>query len=191
MIVSGDLAPGAAISDKHLAARLGVSRTPVREALRQLADEGLVVVWPRAATRIAPVDHDALPAIYDLIGALLAVAITHGAAMLPTVAGDLKKLRANGGLEHQYRLAGLLAESAQIPLLARALSAPASHARRAETLLGSDVPAQVRRAPEFARLRDACMAPNADTAAGLAVQALQRRGALMQTAWAARNAGEI
>jgi hypothetical protein len=35
------------------------------------------------------------------------------------------------------------------------------------------------------------MAPNADTAAGLAVQALQRRGALMQTAWAARNAGEI
>jgi DNA-binding GntR family transcriptional regulator len=62
MIVSGDLAPGAAISDKHLATRLKVSRTPVREALRQLADEGLGVVWPRAAPRIAPVDHDARPA---------------------------------------------------------------------------------------------------------------------------------
>jgi DNA-binding GntR family transcriptional regulator len=53
-IVSGELAPGAAIKDATLADRVGLSRTPVREALARLADEGLVETKPHAWTRVTP-----------------------------------------------------------------------------------------------------------------------------------------
>ncbi len=49
-ITSGALPLGARISDKHLAAELAVSRTPVREALVQLRAEGLVVMRPQSGT---------------------------------------------------------------------------------------------------------------------------------------------
>ena len=53
-IVNGELAPGGLIRDAELAERLGLSRTPVREALARLADEGLVETKPHAWTRVAP-----------------------------------------------------------------------------------------------------------------------------------------
>lgn len=50
MIVDGDLQPGEALSEFALAAELGVSKTPVREALLQLRLEGLVDIQPRRGT---------------------------------------------------------------------------------------------------------------------------------------------
>lgn len=51
MIVAGDLAAGERINEVELCARLGVSRTPLREAIRTLASEGLVELVPsRGAT---------------------------------------------------------------------------------------------------------------------------------------------
>ncbi len=47
LIVEGHLAPGAAIPEVELAAQLGISRTPLREALKVLASEGLVELLPR------------------------------------------------------------------------------------------------------------------------------------------------
>ena len=58
-IVSGELLPGEPIRDGELAERLGLSRTPVREALTRLADEGLVVTKPNAFTRVASLDDRA------------------------------------------------------------------------------------------------------------------------------------
>ncbi|MEO8244817.1 MAG: GntR family transcriptional regulator [bacterium] len=55
-IQSSDLAPGAAINERSLADWLGVSRTPIREAIRRLADEGLITVIPNVGTRVSPVD---------------------------------------------------------------------------------------------------------------------------------------
>lgn len=55
-IICGELAPGAQIKDQELAAQLGLSSTPVREALVQLAAEGLVVSEPSRVKRIAPID---------------------------------------------------------------------------------------------------------------------------------------
>ena len=49
------LKPGEALSEKELALRLGVSRTPVREALIKLSDEGLVDVFPQRGTLVAPI----------------------------------------------------------------------------------------------------------------------------------------
>jgi DNA-binding GntR family transcriptional regulator len=53
-IVNGELPPGALIRDAELGERVGLSRTPVREALARLADEGLVETKPHAWTRVAP-----------------------------------------------------------------------------------------------------------------------------------------
>ena len=53
-IITGELAPGEVIRDGELADRVGLSRTPVREALARLADEGLVESKPHAWTRVTP-----------------------------------------------------------------------------------------------------------------------------------------
>jgi DNA-binding GntR family transcriptional regulator len=55
-IVSLELPPGRALSENELAGRLGVSRTPVREALIRLADEGLVDVVPQLGTFVARIN---------------------------------------------------------------------------------------------------------------------------------------
>src|SRR2546426_5848431 len=47
MIVSLELRPGAVIDERRLMDRLGIGRTPVREALRRLSQERLVEVYPR------------------------------------------------------------------------------------------------------------------------------------------------
>ena len=57
-IRSGRLALGARISDKQIAAELGVSRTPVREALVQLQSEGLVVMRPQSGTFVIDLGAD-------------------------------------------------------------------------------------------------------------------------------------
>ena len=55
-IVSLELPPGTSISENELATTLGVSRTPIREALLILAEEQLVEVFPRVGTFVTPVD---------------------------------------------------------------------------------------------------------------------------------------
>lgn len=50
-----ELPPGTPLSENELAGRLGVSRTPVRESLILLADEGLVTVRPQVGTFVAPI----------------------------------------------------------------------------------------------------------------------------------------
>ncbi|WP_242607853.1 GntR family transcriptional regulator [Xylanimonas ulmi] len=55
-VVELDLAPGSPVSVNDLAASLGVSRTPVRESLIRLADEGLVMVFPKVGTFVARID---------------------------------------------------------------------------------------------------------------------------------------
>jgi DNA-binding GntR family transcriptional regulator len=56
LIVSLEFAPGAAISERDLTERLRIGRTPIREALRQLAQEKLVEVYPRRGMFVTTVD---------------------------------------------------------------------------------------------------------------------------------------
>jgi len=55
MILSLELKPNEALSEKELALRFGISRTPVREALIRLADEDLVDVFPQRGTFVSPI----------------------------------------------------------------------------------------------------------------------------------------
>jgi DNA-binding GntR family transcriptional regulator len=65
-ILSGALAPGQSLSLRGLAAMLDVSFIPVREALRNLESEGLIVTRPGHSATVAPLDLNDLHAIYRL-----------------------------------------------------------------------------------------------------------------------------
>jgi DNA-binding GntR family transcriptional regulator len=66
LILGGDLEPGARLGEVELAARLGVSRTPVREALSRLAAEGLVDVSPNRGARVTTWTVAELEGVFDL-----------------------------------------------------------------------------------------------------------------------------
>ena len=68
-ILKGELEPGERLMEIQLAERLGVSRTPIREAIRKLELEGLVLMIPRKGAEVAKISEkslrDVLPAITD------------------------------------------------------------------------------------------------------------------------------
>lgn len=69
-IVSLSMRPGEPLPESATAARLGVSRTPVREAIRQLAQENLVIVIPERGAFVAPVSLDDVVELFQLRQAL-------------------------------------------------------------------------------------------------------------------------
>src|SRR4051812_42676772 len=59
-IVSAQLAPGRQLSENELAALLGVSRTPIREALQRLREERLVAIVPQLGTFVTHISEAAV-----------------------------------------------------------------------------------------------------------------------------------
>lgn len=74
MIVSCELAPDTKIPEKELCERFGVSRTPLREALKVLAYEGLVVLQPNRGAAVSPLTIDDLQDIFPIYSRLEALA---------------------------------------------------------------------------------------------------------------------
>lgn len=70
MIISGELAPGARLKEVELGAALGISRTPLREALKVLASENLVSLLPNRSAVVAKADLAEYEALYDVVAAL-------------------------------------------------------------------------------------------------------------------------
>lgn len=69
-ITLGPLEPGEPIRDSEVAARLGISRTPVREALLRLEQEGLVEMFPGRGTRVPPLRFERARHLFSIGGAL-------------------------------------------------------------------------------------------------------------------------
>lgn len=65
-IISGELAPGTSLSEIVLAEAFGVSRTPVREALKQLQTEGLVDIRPRVGTFVAAPSRQEITELFQM-----------------------------------------------------------------------------------------------------------------------------
>jgi DNA-binding GntR family transcriptional regulator len=74
-IVSGELPMGARLVETQLSERLGVSRAPVREAIRRLTEEGLVDAAPHVGATVRTLDGDALVDLYNARAAVEAAAI--------------------------------------------------------------------------------------------------------------------
>jgi len=68
LILNGELAPGERLLEDRLAAKLGVSRNPVREAIRLLESTGLVEVIPRRGAYVTKVDVDDLEQLLEMRG---------------------------------------------------------------------------------------------------------------------------
>jgi DNA-binding GntR family transcriptional regulator len=74
MIIEGELRPGSRIPELRLCARFGVSRTPLREALKVLSAEGLVRLLPNKGASVVRVTHEEVEEALPILGALEALA---------------------------------------------------------------------------------------------------------------------
>jgi DNA-binding GntR family transcriptional regulator len=83
LIFTGELAPGSPLSVPALAARLNVSRTPVREAVQQLIYEGLATHTRNAGARVTLLDDEAMKAVFDVREVLDGLA-AHSATLIAT-----------------------------------------------------------------------------------------------------------
>jgi DNA-binding GntR family transcriptional regulator len=74
MILSGELAPGERLREVSISQRLGMSRTPIREAFRTLAAEGLVDLLPNRSVLVSELDKGQAAEVFVVLGALEALA---------------------------------------------------------------------------------------------------------------------
>jgi DNA-binding GntR family transcriptional regulator len=74
IIVSGELLPGERLREVALSERLGMSRTPLREAFRTLAAEGLVELLPNRSVVVSELDPTEAADVFALLGSLEALA---------------------------------------------------------------------------------------------------------------------
>lgn len=91
-IFRGALAPGFRLREVPLSEHFGCSTTPVREALRRLEDEGIVVVHPRRGAEVVSIPVDTLNDLYET-RLLLEVHAVHRAVERDTAEEDLAELR--------------------------------------------------------------------------------------------------
>ena len=87
----GEIQPGAFINQEELATRLGVSRTPLRDALLQLEAEGFVAILPRRGVRVEALTVEDVRHMYEVVGALEGAAVLSAFPSLGR--GELATLR--------------------------------------------------------------------------------------------------
>lgn len=107
LILSGTYRPGEHLVEERLTERLGISRPPLREAMRILQQEGLVVTYPRRGSTVTPLSARDVHEIYTLRYALDRLAVEIGVPVrdhallqpLHTALADLKTAAASGDME--------------------------------------------------------------------------------------------
>jgi DNA-binding GntR family transcriptional regulator len=112
LILGGQYAPGDRLGEVELAETLGVSRTPVREALRRLAAEGLVELTTNKGARVVEYPRHDLETIFELRARIEGLAARQAAVAagpddverLHGVAVELRDQAARGDLDAVYRL---------------------------------------------------------------------------------------
>lgn len=102
MILSGELQPGARLVEERLTAQLGISRPPLREAMRLLEHEGLIVTTPRRGATVTRLSDQDVDEILTLRSALERLAVELGVP-----AGDPARLQdCRDALERMQDCAG-------------------------------------------------------------------------------------
>jgi DNA-binding GntR family transcriptional regulator len=147
LIMGGELAPGARLGEVELADRLGVSRTPVREALSRLAAEGLVEIAPNRGARVVTWTVAELEGVFDLRAVLEPQLTAH--AVPNAAAADVDELDALARRMHEVGTPGPGQDLDALVPLNRAfhdrLVALAAHPTLATALAAAIHPPIVRR----------------------------------------------
>lgn len=81
-ILRGELKPGERLMEISLANRLGVSRTPVREAIRKLENDGLVIMIPRRGAHVAEINRQELDDVLEVRKSLDVLALRKAARLI-------------------------------------------------------------------------------------------------------------
>ncbi len=98
LVLNGDLAPGAKLDEQVLAERFEVSRTPVREALRQLASTGLIELRPRRGAYVSALTPPQMDEFFAAMSELEATCARLAAmSMVPVERRNLQRLHENMG----------------------------------------------------------------------------------------------
>ena len=100
LIVSGELAPGQKIPEKALCERFDISRTPLREALKALAAEGMIELLPQRGARVVTISDEELQELFPIIASIEALA-----AELACDRIDATQIEAIQGLHEQMLVA--------------------------------------------------------------------------------------
>jgi len=111
LIIEGQLAPGARLNERELSERLGVSRTPLREAFRMLAADGLLVQLPNRGAQVVALSREdvrhafeVMAALEGLAGELAAARVTDAdLADLEALQVDMEQAHARRDLPAYYR----------------------------------------------------------------------------------------
>lgn len=193
-IVRGELAPGQVVRDGELAEQVGLSRTPVREALARLAEEGLIESKPNAYTRVTPLSRRDCREAFVLLQALHVLAVREAvprltdddlAAMRAANADFASALRAedvDAALAADDALHGVLVTAADNRTLGATLERLVPRIRRLERLRFASLPAR-----GSVRLHDriiaACAAGDVERAAALTNDNWETLGRLVDDAF--------
>lgn len=112
LIIEGELAPGARLNERELSERLGVSRTPLREAFRMLAADGLLVQLPNRGAQVVALSADdvrhafeVMASLEALSGELAAQRVTDKDIIeLRAMQGEMEAAHAQHDLPNYYRV---------------------------------------------------------------------------------------
>jgi DNA-binding GntR family transcriptional regulator len=88
-IVSGEISPGQVLRQRDLAEEMGVSREPIKQAMRVLEAEGLIVSPPRRSAFVAPITRKVIQDIYEVRSALDTVVARRAAQLDENARRDL------------------------------------------------------------------------------------------------------
>lgn len=91
LIVEGELAAGEKVPELALCERFGVSRTPLREALKVLAAEGIIELLPNRGAMVAKISDEQVDELFPIMGALEALAGELACARISDA--EIKKIR--------------------------------------------------------------------------------------------------
>lgn len=83
LILSGELPPGERLREIPISERLGVSRTPVREAFRTLAAEGLIDLLPNRSVEVSEINNEDAADAFAVLGVLEALAARFACERMP------------------------------------------------------------------------------------------------------------
>jgi DNA-binding GntR family transcriptional regulator len=193
LIVTGGLEAGATLSQVQLAEALGVSRTPLREALRMLQREGLIEAEANRMVRVASFSIDDLEEVYGLriLNEAFAIRISvplmsqEDDAFLDAKLGDMERLMGDfEAWEEHHRLFHRRLVRNAGPRTVRLLDELADHSERYRRMFSGDPRAWTSAAAEHVAIVEAVHARDAKLAADQLVRHLSHTavGVLMQLA---------